>query len=352
MATRSRRLLALAAAAALAVGVVSCNKSPASPSPAAEAGQFVSLRLVAPQEIAPGEAVQLTANGIRLDGSIENVTKKAQWTVQSIPAGAGTIVLTGTGLATGANRGRGLVTVRFAALTADATIFVLPKGTFRLAGKITGAGVGLELATVTVIAGVGEGLSARTDSSGAYELYGVAGPVQLRAAKDGYVDRLQQIDVTAHGSLALELTAYVPHDNYAGTYTLIVTAGGCQSGFPEALKRRMYAARIEQRGAELRVSLSGANFWPGSGAFAGVVAPTGEIRFTIRPEYFWDYDAEDLMERLSDGDSLIIGGVITARNSPAGISGNGASTSGNGGYMRLNFGPGVCGIERFELVPQ
>ena len=46
MATRSRRLLALAAAAALAAGVVSCNKSPASPSPAAEAGQFVSLRLL------------------------------------------------------------------------------------------------------------------------------------------------------------------------------------------------------------------------------------------------------------------------------------------------------------------
>jgi hypothetical protein len=114
----------------------------------------------------------------------------------------------------------------------------------------------------------------------------------------------------------------------------------------------VYAARIEQKGAELRVSLSGANFWPGSGAFAGVVAPAGEIRFTIRPEYIWDYDAEDLMERLSDGDSLIVGGVIIARNSPAGISGNGVGNAGNGGYMRLNFGRGVCGIDRFELVPQ
>jgi hypothetical protein len=240
-----------------------------------------------------------------------------------------------------------LVTVRFAALTADATIFVLPRGTFRLSGKITSAGAALENATVTVIAGVGEGLSARTDASGRYELYGVAGIVQVRVARDGYIDKLQQIDVTAHGSLALELRAYSPTDNYAGTYTLILTAGGCTPEFPEALKRRVYGARVDQKGAELRVSLSGANFWAGSGAFGGVVAPTGEIRFTIRPETIWDDWGNDLMERLSDGDSFIAGGVVNARNTPAGILGNGGNTA----FMRLNFARGVCGIDRFEMVP-
>jgi Carboxypeptidase regulatory-like domain len=242
--------------------------------------------------------------------------------------------------------------VRFAGLTAEATIFVLSKGTFRLAGRITEGGRGLENVTLTVIAGVGEGLTAHTDASGAYELYGVAGPVQVRASKDGYLNTAQEVDVTAHGSLTFELMADQLSDDYTGAYTLTLNAGGCTPGFPEAAKRRVYAARVVQTGANLRVSLSGANFWAGSGAFAAVIAPTGEIRFTIRPESVWDYDATDLIEHLSDGDSLIVGGVVIARHTPAGILGNGgdANNSGNGGYMRLNLGRGICRIDRFEMV--
>jgi hypothetical protein len=354
MPPRSRRRLALGAAAILILGVVSCNKSPTSPSPGGQSGSFVSLRLVAPGEMAPGESVQLTANAVKSDGTVENVTSQAQWTAQSVPASSVVVSLTGTGLATGRDQGRAVVTLRFAGFTADATILVLPKGTFRLAGRITAEGVGLENVTLTVIAGVGQGLTALTDASGGYELYGVAGPVQVRASKDGYLDKAQQVDVTAHGSLAFELTAYRPSDNYTGDYTLILTASGCTPGFPEEAKRRVYTARVEQKGADLRVSLSGARFWAGSGAFTGVVTPTGEIRFTIRPEWFWDYDAEDLMEYLSDGDSLIVGGVVIARHTPAGISGKSEVSlyGGNGGYMRLNFGRGVCSIDPFELVPR
>ena len=70
--------------------------------------------------------------------------------------------------------------------------------------------------------------------------------------------------------------------DYSGVYTLTITAGSCSPGFPEELKRRVYTARVEQRGASLRVSLPGADFLylildPFGGAFAGAVAPTGEI---------------------------------------------------------------------------
>lgn len=304
--------------------------------------------------MAPGESVQLTANAVKSDGTVENVSSQAQWTAQSVPASAVVLALTGTGLATGRDQGRAVVTLRFAGFTADATILVLPKGTFRLAGRITEDGVGLENVTLTVIAGVGQGLTAHTGASGGYELFGVAGPVQIRASKDGYLDKAQQVDVTAHGSLTFELTAYRPNDNHTGDYTLILTASGCTPGFPEEAKRRVYTARVEQKGTDLRVSLSGARFWAGSGAFAGVVTPTGEIRFTIRPAWVWDYDATDLMEYLSDGDSLIVGGVVIARHTPAGISGKSDVSlyGGNGGYMRLNFGRGVCSIDPFELVPR
>ena len=146
MCTRSKRLV-LGAAVTLAVGFVSCDRGPTSPTSPPSAR--LRLEVVAPREIAPGESVQLTANIVKSDGSVENVTGRAQWTVQSVPTSS--VLVTERGLATGADRGEGLVTARFASLTADATIFVLPKGTFRLAGRITGGGVGLENVTVTVI---------------------------------------------------------------------------------------------------------------------------------------------------------------------------------------------------------
>jgi hypothetical protein len=353
MPTGSRRL-ALTAVASLVLSSVSCDKSPTRPSPGSQTSPVVSLKLIAPQEIGTGESVQLTANAVKSDGSVEDVTSQAQWTVQSVPAGSVVFAVSRTGLATGIDRGRGLLTVRFAGLLAEATIFVLPKGTFSLAGRITAAGVGLENVTVTVIAGVGEGLTARTDVSGDYELYGVAGGVQIRASKEGYLDRAQQVDVTGHSSLTFELTTDGPRADYTGVYTLVISAGTCTPGFPEEAKRRMYTARVEQRGADLRVSLSGADFWPSSGALAGVVAPTGEIRFTIRPVSIWDYDATDLMERLSNGDSVIVGGPIIARNTPARISGQSdhMPPAGDGSYMRLNVGTGVCDLDHFELVPR
>jgi hypothetical protein len=45
--------------------------------------------------------------------------------------------------------------------------------------------------------------------------------------------------------------------DYSGVYTLTMTARSCSPGFPEELKRRVYTARLEQTGADLRVYLSG-----------------------------------------------------------------------------------------------
>jgi hypothetical protein len=112
-----------------------------------------------------------------------------------------------------------------------------PRGTFRLAGRISGNGIGIVDTALTVIQGVGEGLTARTDAAGDYELYGVAGSVLIRASKAGYLDRLQLVDVTAHASLMFELapapSGPQPPVNYGGIYTLTVTGARCTTGFPE-----------------------------------------------------------------------------------------------------------------------
>ena len=354
----SRRHLALIVAAALVLGLMSCHKTPTGPSPSGPV-TVVVLKLVVPSEIAPGETVQLIANATKSDGSVENVTGQVEWTVRSDAASA-VLSVTATGLATGRERGEEVVTARFDGRTDQATIVVLPKGTFRLAGTVSDNGIGLENATVTVISGVGEGLIAATDARGYYALYGVAGQVEVRATRDGYLDRTQQVNVTSHGSHSFEMVASRPRIDLSGTYTLTVsaesTSGPCLPGFPEPLKRRIYTATVEQTGADLSVSLSGVDFViarDGSGnSFRGVVAATGEATFSIRPATVWDYDGPDVVEQLSDGTALCVAGSIIARSTPAGIFGTVDRSRGatiyrcSGSYISHSG----CSIERFEMV--
>ena len=359
MCTRSRRHLALIAASAVVLGLVSCHKSPTSPSPSGPVTTIIGLTLVVPSEIPPGATVQLIANATKSDGSVENVTGQAEWTVRSDAASA-VLSVTATGLATGRERGEEVVTARFDGRTDQATIVVLPKGTFRLAGTVSENGIGLEKATVIVISGVGEGLIAPTDARGYYTLYGVAGQVEVRATRDGYLDRTQQVNVTSHGSQSFEMVASRPRIDLSGTYTLTVsaegTSGPCLPGFPEPLKRRIYTASVEQTGPDLSVSLSGVDFViarDGSGnSFRGVVAATGEARFAIRPATVWDYDGPDVMEQLSDGTALCVAGSIIARSTPTGIFGTVDRSRGatiyrcSGSYISHSG----CSIERFEMV--
>jgi hypothetical protein len=299
--------------------------------------------------IDPGESVQLAANLSSADGLVENVSSRAAWEVRSATT-ATVLSLTATGLATGGDRGDSVVTVRFDGRTAEAMIFVLPKGTFRLAGIVTEGGVGLEKATVTVLSGVGEGLEASSDFYGHYFLYGVAGPVEVRASKMGYRERTERINVTTHFTHFLQLAASLPGtDDYGGTYTLTFTAGACTPGFPEGAKRRVYTAAVGQSGSDLKVSLTGADFVLNGGrgnAFRGAFTPTGEISFWISPVNPWDASLSDLVERLDAGTALTVQGTITARRTSAGIFG--LVSPGAGGSMFV--ADKSCSIDRFEMM--
>ena len=75
----------------------------------------------------------------------------------------------------------------------------------------------------------------------------------------------------------------------------------------------------------------------------------GNLRFSIRPLTVWDYDAFDFMERLSDGNRLIIGGVVVARGTHRGDHEK-AAPSPRMRTFRLNNSNEGCYLERFELL--
>ena len=261
--------LVLLGAVTVSLSLVACGDGPSGPStsPSSAVPAIVRLEIVAPQQMDLGTAVQLIANAVKSDGSVENVTTRAQWTVGSSPSGA-ILSVTAAGLVTGIDVGRGSVTGQFAGFTADATILVLETAS----------------------------------------------------------------------------------DDFRGVYTLTVRGDDCRDGFPEPGKVRVYGAAVSQTGTKLAVTLSGANFPFGGGAFEGVMIGPGEVLFEIRPVSIWDYDGPDIFERLVDGTQIIIGGRVLARSTPTGLLGKAYGSDGTGGYMRLNAPLGDCVIRQFDFV--
>ena len=273
-------------------------------------------------------------------------------------------MLTETGVVTAGDLGYGTVEVKFEGKSAIAVIIVVSKGTYRLLGTISESGVGLHDVTVTVLSGIGEPLTTRT-VDGFYAFYGVAGEVQLKATRDGYVDKIEQITVTSHRSHSFEMTPSRPRIDLSGTYTLTVTTEDtgpscptCScSALPQEVRRRVYTATLEQTAADLKVSLSGADFvldrQGGGNTFRGIAAASGEIIFWLRPASIWDYDGPEVVERLSDGTAICVAGTINARSTPTGISGTVDNSF--GGTIYRCSGPvytihAGCWIDRFDLV--
>jgi hypothetical protein len=322
------RYVEVSAAIGLVLVFASCDKSPTSPRPSDQSSSStattVRLELVAPSEIAPGESVQLTANAIKSDGSVENVSSQSQWTT-----GAEVVQLSSTGLATGKNRGEQVVSARFSGRSAEARIFVLPKGTFRLGGTVQESGFGLATVALTVTSGVGEGLTALSGVDGAYAFYGVSGPVRIQLKKEGYLNSTQLIDVTAHSTHDFSMDPERPRQDYRGTYALTITAASeCRSSsglLPDEARRRVYTANVAQDGGRLTVALTGADFIVTNGngnRFFGFLDSTDTITFPIGDPYYFAYYDEhyQIVERFQGG-ALIVVGNVTARGERGLIAG-------------------------------
>ena len=328
------RPVSVISAAVLVLAFTSCNdNSPTSPTPPPPTGPpaptpatVVRLELVAPSEIEPGESVQLTANAVKSDGSVENVSSMAQW----FPSNSTVLQVSSTGLATAKNRGEQFVSARFAGRFANARIFVLPRGTFRIQGVVKETGFGIGGVTLSVISGVGEGLTTTSDPAGFYALYGVSGPVQIHTKLEGYANAIHQVNVTAHAQRDLEIVADRARSDYRGDYELTISvASPCRFNtgvLPDAAKRRVYTASIAQNGAVLTVTLSGADFVVVNGrgrSFTGFVDVNGGVRFVVGDAFYYYYyygGTFDIAERITDF-TLLISGIADLVGTPARLSG-------------------------------
>ena len=317
------RYVGVVAATGLVFVVAACDKkSPTGPSPrsgTATSGGGISLFV--PREIAPGESFQLAAYAGYSDPPAD-VNNRVEWTT-SDPS---VIHVSSTGLVTGKNRGQAWVSARFAGGDpVGGRILVLPKGTFRLAGTIQESGFGIAGVTVTVTSGIGEGLTTLSGATGLYALYGVRGPVQLQAKKEGYDNAIQSLDVSADRTYDFNVVAERPRTDYRGTYTLTISAA-CNftwGTFPEGAKRRVYTANVEQDGGRLTVTLSNADFIVTNGYgdhFSGFTDPSGTMTFPIGD--YWGYEIVrfHIVERFSGG-AMLVGGTVTASGTPQRIAG-------------------------------
>jgi len=283
----------------------------------------VRIEIVGPSEIAAGESVQLTANAIKTDGSVENVTTQTGWSTNS----SAILQVNISGLATGKTNGETFVNARFGQRFASRRILVLPSGTFRLSGTVKESGFGIDGASVTVISGIGEGLTVQSGFGGFYALYGVKGVVRIHTKKDGYQNTLQQLDVTAHGTQDVEMVALRERADLKGVYTLTILAGAQCSSLPADARRREYVANVAQDGARLTVTLGNADFIVTNGrgrGFTGFVEVSNEIRFSVGDAFYYYYyyggPFFDIVERIGDL-TVLIAGTARTTATPGRIAG-------------------------------
>jgi hypothetical protein len=323
--------VAIGATILVAIGVASCDsrdrkavQPPTAPSPVTPAPGLVRVELIAPGSIAPGESVQLTANAVKSDNSVENVSELAAW-ISSDPR---VLEISSTGVAKGIAGGEAVIRVSYQGRSSSTRTFVLPAGTYRLNGTVTDSGLSVVGATVAIIGGVGEGLTTITDGNGTYALYGVRDQVRLHAKVDGYFNRIEEIEVTDHRTFNFEMIPEHRTDLH-GSYKLTISRTACLYGYGSGAlpETRSYDATLAQDGPRLSVTLSGADFIVTRGrgnAFTGVIEGN-RMTFAIGDVYgYYEYylpEKYDLVERMSNTSALIINGRVTAGLSSKGISG-------------------------------
>jgi hypothetical protein len=330
--------VAIGATILVAIGVASCDsrertavQPSTGPTTVTPVPSLARVDLIAPGSIAPGESVQLTANAVKSDNSVENVSGQAEW-ISSDPR---VVEISSTGVAKGITGGEAVISVSYKGRSSSTRTFVLPAGTYRLSGTVTDSGLVVVGATVAVIGGVGEGLSTITDGNGTYALYGVRDRVRLHAKVDGYFNRIEEIDVTDHRTFNFEMIPDHQRPDLPGRYTLTIARTACLSWAGAPPESRSYEATVAQDGPRLTVTLSGADFIVTGGrgnSFTGVLDGSNRVTFTIGdPLYYYqyyDFGHYDLVERISNTSSLLISGKVTA-----GLSSRGMSGTLNGAFM-------------------
>lgn len=312
-----QRMTIGAIAVALAAPVLGCDDTPdrGSGSPLGPSLGLTRIVVAGPDAVPLGSTAQFTATAHQVDGSTRDFTNEAIWRSSN----ESVLSLSSNGLATGHDRGEASVSAVASGLSAvKSEVMVLPPGTFRLMGAVRDEGVPVSGAQMTVIGGEGAGLTTSTAEDGRYRLYGVAGDVEVRISRAGYLVETRRVQVVRHETVDFDLTPDGSLPNVAGSYTLTISAAGTCTTLPDKASVRTYRAILTQKGAEVTVSLEGADFLEQGpsrfNTFRGTVEPD---RVTFRPGNDFYYGPE-VIERLPTATSAYLTFFGIAVTAPSG----------------------------------
>lgn len=247
-----RMLLSLIVAAAGAAG---CGDAVAPTGPLQSFGFSVS----GPSSVAPGGTASFRALDHLSDGTTVDVSSQVTWRSLSPDV----LAIQTNGVAQAVGRGEATLVAHYRQSSAFWPVLVIEDGTFVLSGTIkeTHAGVnGLFDAGIEVIQGIGAGLRTRsTDFTGAFALYGVAGPIQLRVSANGYETATIAINVTQRHTESIVLTpTSTPPGGLTGAWSLTLISPPCDwpPGVPQQFD--LSADLLETAAARLVATVKGA----------------------------------------------------------------------------------------------
>lgn len=327
---RRRSLRTGGAAAIVAVATaVACDNAMSRSPIAPTVPSVAAMEISGPESVAPGQTVLFSAQLRLSDGTLKQPQPgMVRW------LGTSTILeVSDDGAATGRLVGETLILAELSGTTgvtlplAFREVVVVPEGTFRLGGRIVEEGSGGAAVRAARVEVVGEPLQSVTDASGEYRRFGVPGHAEIRVTAAGYRDHVEAVHLTTHGTRQFSLAFSGLRLQIEGDYRLAVDVDDCSgaSSLPSELQHRVYDAQVRQTGGELEVLLTEPRFRVVGGEgnhFRGRVDATG-VRLSlqsffneIRPVY------PDLVEQLSDGSVLIIGGDADLRGTPSLLTGN------------------------------
>ena len=318
-----RTFIAASAAVVGALALVSGCSHPTRPTGTPDPATVspVKLTITAPYAIAPGQTVSFVATTTLSDGTTQDDTRKVVWSafpssVLNITASTGVATVLAAGDVTiAATSGMG-----GPGRQAQITRTVVPPNTYRLTGTVLESRLPVQGAIVSVVSGIGAGLSTTTDDDGSYRLYGVAGVIQVKVAKPGYDDLVKTFTATQDDVLDFpeaHQTAAMPA--LAGAYTLTLAADpGCPTSpsrvaaLPGDFRQpRSYAASVTQDGPALTVTLTGPAIMPREHDFTGRVQPDA-IAFDIGFGSYGNGLDDGVAEQVSSTQWFVFGGTVPA----------------------------------------
>jgi hypothetical protein len=286
-------------------------------------------------QIVPGETAEFKALATFNDGSTRDVSGEAQWSSTD----SSVLSIVEPGRIVGRAIGEAEVRVTYRSWFSSRVVTSVPKGLVVVRGSVYDAmpassATAIFGARVEVTRGAAAGTATTTDFDGRFALYGVSDGAEIRVSKDGFEPITQPVKT----GTVIRLSQSRERPDVRGTYRLTIGGGTCESGtgFPEALRTRVYGAVLYQDSPSLLMDLKDAEFVavggpqitaPSSGLgdrFVGQLL-LNEASFTLgdfTPPWDWGGAPTypSVVERLSDG-VLFLTGRIVAELTPMGMSG-------------------------------